>query len=213
MARESRVGHGRATFGPRWHEWRRLGVTAKAAVTGAGRAGTEATSRKARRGRNRAGRRNLRAMLLAEGVAALPVRALGGRDRQPQLLADGSGEEAPERMRLPAGGLHQVLQGGAVGALEQVQDLGGLAALADTLGRLGSRGALWRPSWAWPSLRPWACRPCRFSGLWARSSSCGQPSSRRPSAARRSRPVLPRRCRWWRFLCSKWSFSCDLLPR
>src|ERR1019366_3830256 len=93
MARESRVGHGRATFGPRWHEWRRLGVTAKAAVTGAGRAGIESTSRKGRRGRNRAGRRNLRPMLLAEGVAALPVRALGGRDRQPQLLADGSGEE------------------------------------------------------------------------------------------------------------------------
>src|ERR1022692_2329218 len=68
IAGESRVGHCRATFGPRSHEWWRLGVTAKAAVTGAGQAGIESTSRKARRGRNRAGRRNLRAMLLAEGV-------------------------------------------------------------------------------------------------------------------------------------------------
>src|ERR1017187_214063 len=144
MARESRVGHGRATFGPRWHEWRRLGVTAKAAVTGAGRAGIESTSRKARRGRNRAGRRNRRAMLLAEGVPALPVRAFVGHARQPQLLADGPGEEAPKRMRLPAGGLHQFLQGGAVGAFEQVQDLGGLAALADTFsfGRFGFLGRL-----------------------------------------------------------------------
>src|ERR1035437_1806749 len=144
IARESRVGHGGATFGPRWHEWRWLGGTAKAAVTGAGRAGIEATSRKARGGRNRAGSRNLRAMLLADGVPALPVRALGGRDRQLQLLADGSGEEAPERMRLPAGGLHQFLQGGAVGAFEQVQDLGGLAALADTFsfGRFGFLGRL-----------------------------------------------------------------------
>src|ERR1035441_8125291 len=143
-ANEPRVGHRRATFGPRSHEWRPLGVTAKVAVTGAGRAGIEYTSTKARRGRDRAGRRNLRAMLLAEGVAALPVLALGGRDRQPQLLADGSGEEAPERMRLPAGGLHQFLQGGAVGAFEQVQDLGGLAALADTLsfGRCGFLGRL-----------------------------------------------------------------------
>src|ERR1017187_9760800 len=81
IARKSRVGHCRATLGPRWHVWRRLGVTAKAAVTGARRAGIQSTSRKARRGRNRAGRQNLRAMLLAEGVPALPVRALGGRDR------------------------------------------------------------------------------------------------------------------------------------
>ena len=33
-------------------------------------------------------------------------------------------------MRLPAGGFHEFFQGGAAGPFQQVQDLGGLAALA-----------------------------------------------------------------------------------
>jgi hypothetical protein len=49
-----RVGPGCATVGPRAFGWRQVGVTAKATVTWAGRAGIEARSRKARRGRSRA---------------------------------------------------------------------------------------------------------------------------------------------------------------
>jgi hypothetical protein len=47
-------------------------------------------------------------------------------------------------VRLPAGGFREFLQGGAVGALHQVEDLGGLAALAGAgclLGRLGRLSA------------------------------------------------------------------------
>jgi len=77
-------------------------------------------------------------------VAALFVLGLGGGDRQPHLLAQGAGEEAPDRMCLPAGGFPEFLQGGAAGAPQQVEDLGGLAARPGAgcfLGRLGRRGA------------------------------------------------------------------------
>src|ERR1035437_2554626 len=76
--------------------------------------------------------------------AALFVFGLGGRDRQPHLLAQGAGHKPADRVRLPAGGFHEFLQGGAAGALQQAEDLGGLAALASAglLGRLGRLRAL-----------------------------------------------------------------------
>jgi hypothetical protein len=69
-----------------------------------------------------------------KGIAAFSVLSLSGVDRQPHLLADGSGQETPYGMRLPAGGFHDFLQGGAAGLLQEVQDLPGLAALADACG-------------------------------------------------------------------------------
>src|ERR1017187_2499018 len=60
-------------------------------------------------------------------VPALPALGLGGRDRQPHLLAQDAGQEPSDRMRLPAGGFHEFLPGGASGAFQQVEDLGGFA--------------------------------------------------------------------------------------
>ena len=54
-AGQPRVGHCCATSGPRSLARQRHGVLAQAAVTWAGQAGIEARSRKARRGRSRAG--------------------------------------------------------------------------------------------------------------------------------------------------------------
>ena len=45
-------------------------------------------------------------------------------------------------MRLPAGGFHEVFQGGAAGPLHQFQHLGRFAALANTV-RRRRHGALW----------------------------------------------------------------------
>jgi hypothetical protein len=80
------------------------------------------------------------------GIAALPVLALRGRHGQPHLFADRPREEAANRMFLPARQLHQFLERRAVRSLQQVQDLGGLAAVA------GGNGALLAPR-------------CRFLGL------------------------------------------------
>jgi len=41
-----------------------------------------------------------------------------------EALADRAGQEAPDRVRLPAAGLHQVLEAGAVRAAEQGQHSG-----------------------------------------------------------------------------------------
>ena len=43
-----------------------------------------------------------------DGIAALAVLALGGRDGQAHLLADRAGQEPAHGMRLPAGGFHAV---------------------------------------------------------------------------------------------------------
>src|SRR6266851_3435586 len=79
-------------------------------------------------------------------VGALSVLALGGGDDQPPFLAYRAGQEAADRMRKPACGFHQFLRSGAAGPFQQVEDLGGLAAVAGSfgLGNLGLGAALGR---------------------------------------------------------------------
>ena len=111
-------------------------------------------------------------------VAALFVLGLGGGDRQPHLLAQGAGQEPADRVRLPAGGFPEFLQGGAAGAFQQVEDLGGLAALAGA-GCLWATGPTSRLCWpsspGWPALPTWPWTAQRgpvwgdtrlFGGLW-----------------------------------------------
>ena len=76
-----------------------------------------------------------------DGVAALSVLALGGRDGQSHLLADGPGQEPSHGMRLPAGGFHQFLGCYAARPLQQFEDLVGFAALAGALRFLAPLGA------------------------------------------------------------------------
>src|ERR1035437_3434006 len=73
--------------------------------------------------------------LAFDRVAALRVVGLGRRDRQAHLLAQGAGKKPTNRVCLPARGFHEFLQGGASRTLQQVEDLGRLAALAGA-GRL-----------------------------------------------------------------------------
>src|SRR4029077_6162817 len=75
-------------------------------------------------------------------VAALPALGLGGLDCQAHLLAQRTGQEPTDRVRLPAGGFREFLQGGAAGVLQQVEYLGGLAALAGAGCLLGRPGRL-----------------------------------------------------------------------
>src|SRR5260370_376633 len=66
-------------------------------------------------------------------VSSLSVLVLGGGDGQSEFLAYRAGQEAANRVRQPAGGLHQVLGSGAAGPFQQVQDLGSFAAVAGNL--------------------------------------------------------------------------------
>src|SRR5260221_7901482 len=52
------------------------------------------------------------------------------RDVQAHLLAKAPGQEAAHAVRLPAGSFHQGLEGRPAGTLQQVENLGGFAALA-----------------------------------------------------------------------------------
>ena len=75
-----------------------------------------------------------------DGVAALAVLALGGRDRQPHLLPNGPGQEAAHGMRLPASGLLQFLGCDPARPLQQVQDRGRLAAIGAPAGLAAAAG-------------------------------------------------------------------------
>ena len=87
-----------------------------------------------------------------DGVGALPVLALGGCDGQAHLLADSPRQEPADGMRLPAGGFHQFLGCCAAGPLQQVQDLGGLAAVAGAGGFLLAFGRFLRRTGLLPRL-------------------------------------------------------------
>ena len=72
-------------------------------------------------------------------IAALAVLAFRRRHGQAHLLADGPGQEATDRMRLPAGGLHQLFGCDASRSLQQFQNAVRFAALARTGAFLGLR--------------------------------------------------------------------------
>ena len=63
-------------------------------------------------------------------ITVLAVLAPGGDDFQAHLLADSAGQEPAHRMRLPAGGFHQLFGGDPAGPLQQFEDRGCLAAVA-----------------------------------------------------------------------------------
>ena len=58
-----------------------------------------------------------------DGVAPLTFLALGGRNGQPQLLTQGTADEATDAVRLPSCSLHDLGEGDAAGPFQQVQDL------------------------------------------------------------------------------------------
>ena len=68
--------------------------------------------------------------LALERVDALAIGAFDGGDRAAHLLAQGTAEETADGMRLPAGGLHQIGEGSAVGASQQGHQGSRLSALA-----------------------------------------------------------------------------------
>ena len=80
--------------------------------------------------------------LLGKAVNALPVLALRGFDREPHLLPQGPTDEPAHTVGLPAGRLHDLFQGGAVGPSQQIQDLGRLAPLPSGSGLLFAFGNL-----------------------------------------------------------------------
>ena len=75
-----------------------------------------------------------------------PLFALGfgGGDNKAQLLRDGPGQEAPNRMRLPAGNFDQFLGGCALRTLEQIENLRRLATVTGGAGLLGAFGRIFR---------------------------------------------------------------------
>ena len=83
-------------------------------------------------------------------MAALPVLALGGRDGQPHLLADGPGQEPAQGMRQPASRFEQFLGGYSAGPLQQIEDRRCLAAVPGTGGFLSAFGRFL----GWGSLLP-----------------------------------------------------------
>jgi len=77
-----------------------------------------------------------------ECVAARTILDLRGRDGQAHFLAEDARDESAHRMRLPAGGFHEIGTGGAARALQQAKELGGLATQGGRSRRLGRLGRL-----------------------------------------------------------------------
>src|SRR5207245_11134387 len=87
-------------------------------------------TKKSRRGKTPAARANKGGKNSGfEGVTARAV-AFGRGNGQAHFLSQGAGQEATHRVGLPVGGFHEVVKGGSAGPFQQVQDLGGVAALA-----------------------------------------------------------------------------------
>ena len=100
------------------------------------------------------------AAALGAGLVGADLAGAGGLDVEPQLLLEGAGDGAADRVVLPAGGLGDLLDRGALGALEQLDHqaclvpargvgfsadaaLAGFASLAFVLPL--APGAPWRP--------------------------------------------------------------------
>jgi hypothetical protein len=55
-------------------------------------------------------------------IGVLAVLPPDGLDSQSHLLADGAGEEATDRVRLPAANLLQFLRGSTAGSFQKIDD-------------------------------------------------------------------------------------------
>ena len=138
------LGHRCATGGPRSLLWRGLGVFRQRCRDAAGWAGLGPKSRKAHRGRSRAGQEGRRSMLGVEPVRAFAALRFEGLDAVAGFFHR-TGHKAADGVLLPAHFLHNLGQRRAVLALQHGEHLRGLAALAGTislrlrgfLGRLG----------------------------------------------------------------------------
>jgi hypothetical protein len=75
-----------------------------------------------------------------DGVGTFAVLTLGRCDGQAHFLANRTGQEPADGMRLPTGGFHQFLGCDSAWPLEQFQNLVGLAAFAGSFGFLSAFG-------------------------------------------------------------------------
>ncbi len=106
----------------------------------------------ARLGRDRAGERQVGAMLLDEAVDAIAILPFGGFNVEAHFLAQGAGEEAAHGVGLPVGSFHEVVQSHAARPLQQVQDFGRLACWAGATGWCAGLGAFTCPGGLAPRL-------------------------------------------------------------
>ena len=84
---------------------------------------------------NRGGQKNsILSALALQRIPALPVFGFAGSDVQPHLPSQNARDKSSNRVSLPAGGFHQIRPSGSAGSLQQVEKLGGFAALAGTGG-------------------------------------------------------------------------------
>jgi len=94
-----------------------------------------------------------------DGIGSFAVLSFRGRDRQAHLLANGSRQKTTYAMRLPTSRLHQLGQASSVGSFQQIENLGGFAAVPGLtslfrgLGRLlGGLGLLGRLALSGPNV-------------------------------------------------------------
>jgi len=88
-------------------------------------------------------------LLGSEAVGALDVGVFEGLDGVARLLAQCAAQKAADRMRLPAGSLHEFLQCHAAGPFQQVEDLRRFAAGAGGSDFLRARGLSGRLGLQW----------------------------------------------------------------
>ena len=91
--------------------------------------GNGSESRKARRGRSRAGNGRGGRTLAADRVDSRAIVTLGRLDLQAHLLAQSAGDKTAHRVSLPTGSLYQLGQRGPRGLPQQGDDLGLFAAV------------------------------------------------------------------------------------
>jgi len=124
-----------------------------------------------------------------ERIGALPILALRRFHTEPHLRAKRAADKAAYRMGLPFRGFHNLLHGGSARALQQLHDLGSLAALPGR--RFGSLSAFRRFLGRWGLLArlpldgrdvgrlcgnrglPTGFLPCTWGNGWGRYSFFG----------------------------------------